>query len=116
MNIDNEYQNYLKSDKWRRLARQRMEIDNFKCVECGSSGTVNNPLEVHHISYKHLYHEEDRVYQDLMTLCHSCHKGLHRAMERVTNEEGKKGWKDNPRIPHTYTFNINGIAEVKEIE
>ena len=60
------------------------------------------------MSYNHLYHEEGRIYEDLVTLCRVCHKGLHRIMERVTNENGRRGWLDNPRIPRVHVFNING--------
>lgn len=111
-----EYADYLKSEKWKQIAKQRLAIDNFQCQCCKCVGTANNPLEVHHISYAHLYHEETRVYEDLVTLCHVCHKGLHKIMERVTNADGRKGWKDNPRIPTVHTFSINGIdKEYKEI-
>lgn len=110
------YSEYLKSDKWKAISYKRMKIDNFECQCCGSRGTETNPLEVHHLSYKHLYNEENRIYEDLVTLCHNCHKGLHHTMERVTAPDGRKGWKDSPRIPKIHVFNINGMnTENKEI-
>ena len=106
---DNErYKEYLKSDKWKEITRKRYLIDNGVCQCCGTRGTANNPLETHHLSYSHLYHEEGRIYEDLVTLCRVCHKGLHRIMERVTNENGRRGWLDSPRIPRVHVFNING--------
>jgi 5-methylcytosine-specific restriction endonuclease McrA len=116
MNADEErrYIEYMKSDKWHEIARRRMEIDNFTCAGCGCRGTVTNVLEVHHLSYRYLYHEETRIYEDLVTLCHACHKNLHRIMERVTNEQGRRGWKHNPRIPATHIYNINGAIEILE--
>jgi len=113
---DTRYSEYLKSDKWKAIAKRRMEIDKYECQMCGARGTANNPLEVHHISYAHLYNEQDRIFEDLVTLCHICHKGIHRAMERVTNEDGRRGWKHNPRIPKVHTYNINGTIEYKEIQ
>ena len=114
-NADNkQYLEYLKSAKWRELAEQRMKIDDYKCAMCGCRGTAKNPLEVHHISYKHLYHEESRIYEDLVTLCHVCHKATHTLMERKTNADGRKGWKDSPRIPKVHAFNISGCLECKE--
>lgn len=110
------YREYLQSDKWRAIAKARMDIDKYTCQCCGSRGTAQNPLEVHHISYTHLYNEQTRIYEDLVTLCHSCHKGLHSVMERVTNKDGRRGWKQNPRIPQVHTFNINGINETREVE
>lgn len=110
------YIEYLKSPKWKTIAERRMKIDGYKCQCCDSRGTASNPLEVHHLSYSHLYHEETRIYEDLVTLCHVCHKGLHKAMERITNADGRRGWKNNARIPNIHTFNISGMnTEYKEI-
>ena len=106
---DNErYKEYLKSDKWKQLARKRYEIDNGVCQCCGSRGTIANPIECHHLSYSHLYHEEGRIYEDLVSLCRVCHKCVHRMMERVTNDKGRRGWLDSPRIPRVHTFCVNG--------
>ena len=114
---NNKYTEYLKSPKWKAIAEQRMNIDKYECQCCGCRGTVANPLEVHHLSYTHLYHEETRIYEDLVTLCHICHKGLHKAMERVTNADGRRGWKSNARIPSVHTFNVSGFnTEYKEIK
>lgn len=115
--MDNErYREYLKSEKWRSIARQRMEIDNNSCVMCGSRGTSVNPLECHHLSYKYLYQEESRIYQDLCTLCHSCHKSVHALMNRQTSPDGRHGWKDNVNIPQVSVYTIAGRAmEIKEV-
>ena len=108
-NQDNEeYKRYLQSDEWKRIAKKRLAIDNGVCQCCGCRGTMKNPIECHHLSYNHLYHEESRIYEDLVSLCRVCHKGVHRMMERVTNEKGRRGWLDNPRIPRVYTFTANG--------
>lgn len=51
--MDNyQYQQYLKSDTWKQKARERAEIDNFQCCMCGCTGTMNNPLETHHLTYR----------------------------------------------------------------
>ena len=114
--MDNtEYRQYLQSDKWKAIAAQRLQIDNFQCNCCGSRGTPQNPLEVHHLTYKHLYHEESRIYEDLVTLCHICHKNLHNIMNRQTDAQGRRGWADNRNIPKVHTFNISG-TETEHIE
>ena len=115
--MDNrKYQEYLKSDKWRRIALKRMEIDHFQCCMCGSRGTSGNCLEVHHLSYKYLYHEEERIYQDLVTLCHSCHKGTHALMNRQTDANGRRGWRDNNNIPAISVYTLSGdMIENKEV-
>ena len=108
------YLEYMKSDKWRSIAKQRMEIDNHMCAGCGCKGTAVNPLEVHHLSYSHLYNESGWIYEDLVTVCHACHKNLHRILERQTNAQGRRGWKNNPRIPQIHAYNIHGALEILE--
>ena len=105
--VDNkEYLEYLKTDQWKRIAARRLEIDENTCQACGSVGTRDNPLEVHHLTYRSLYHEQDRIYEDLVTLCSSCHKLLHRSMNRVTSPTGRRGWSDNKMIPKVSCYRI----------
>lgn len=114
--FDNEkYKRYLQSDKWHWIANKRMEIDGYCCTACGCRGTTNNPLEVHHLSYKNLYHEETRIYEDLVTLCHVCHKQLHNIMNRTTSNTGRRGWSNNTTIPQVHVFNVSG-TELEHME
>ena len=109
--MNNErYKEYINSAKWREIAKKRFEIDGYKCVCCGCTGTSANPLECHHVTYRNLYHEEDRIYQDLLTLCHVCHKQVHRLMNRKTSATGRHGWKD-ANIPQVHAYNISGTME-----
>ncbi len=112
--MDNQkYLEYLKSDTWRDKARERLAIDGFRCVCCGSRGTKNAPLETHHLSYTRIYDED--VFTDLVTLCHSCHKSLHLIMNRVTDATGRRGWKDRRDLPQVHVYNINGVYEFMEV-
>ena len=97
-----EYLEYLKTDTWKQLAEKRRKIDDYSCVMCGSRGTSSNPLECHHLNYKNIYHED--AFSDLVTVCHCCHKALHRAMERKTSADGKRGWKDQPGVPKIHVY------------
>lgn len=113
---DKEYTAYLQTPQWKRIAYKRMVIDNFECQGCGSRGNTLNPLEVHHLSYRYLGNEESRIYEDLVTLCHICHKTVHSTMNRVTSPSGRRGWKDNGYIPKlvVYDFTEQGQTEWKE--
>lgn len=114
--VDTEqYRQYLSSDAWRAIALKRLQIDNFTCQSCGSRGTVNNKIEIHHLTYRSLYHEGDRIFQDLVSLCHVCHKNLHNAMNRITSPSGRRGWRDNSTIPKIHTYSLSGAdTEYKE--
>lgn len=111
-----QYREYRKTSKWKEIARKRIEIDGNMCVMCGSRGSTANPLEVHHLTYRSLYHEEDRIYQDLATLCHACHKQVHNLMNRQTDANGRRGWKDNSSVPKVSVYMLNEeTIEVKEV-
>lgn len=110
-----QYQEYLKSPEWAKVAYRRLEIDDFECQMCGCHGTAFNWLEVHHISYKSMYQEGGRVEEDLVTVCHVCHKSLHRLMNRKTDvRTGRRGWKDNRFIPQVHAFNLEGELQYVE--
>lgn len=103
-----QYKAYLRTDKWKAIAKRRIEIDNHTCVMCKSRGTMTNCLEVHHLSYRYLYHEENRIYEDLVTLCHSCHKSVHNLMCRITSPSGRRGWKDSYYVPQISVYTLTG--------
>lgn len=104
---DKAYMEYLKTDTWRQKANMRMRIDGYVCQGCKTCGSAENKLEIHHLTYNTIGHENP--YTDLVTVCHVCHKNLHKIMERVTNADGRRGWLDNPRIPQVHVFTVNGI-------
>jgi heterodisulfide reductase subunit B len=102
-----EYHEYLQSKTWREKAYQRMVIDGFECCGCGSRGSIDNKLECHHLSYTNIGYEN--IYTDLVTVCHCCHKNLHRIMERITDQSGRRGWKDAPRTPKIHVYTLSGL-------
>lgn len=87
------YQDYLNSREWRRKAHKRALIDDFTCQMCGAHGTRSNPLHIHHLTYRNIYNEN--VFTDLVTLCNDCHIGVHKMMSRITDSNGRRGWKDS---------------------
>ena len=105
--LDQRYYEYLNSPEWKKIAYKRMEIDNFICQGCGSKGNSLNVLQVHHLSYQNIYHED--IYHDLVTVCRSCHCILHNTLHRVINEQVQQGWKENPNIPSISTFSLSGL-------
>ena len=76
-----EYKRYIRSPEWEQKKQERMKIDHYSCVMCGRSREHCRTLQVHHITYKNLGHEN--VYTDLCTVCGSCHKKLHNYYDRI---------------------------------
>ncbi len=106
--LDQQYYEYLNSPEWKKIAYKRMEIDNFTCQGCGTKGNALNMLQVHHVNYRCIYHEEAHIYDSLITVCRSCHCILHNVMARKTSPEGLRGWKSNVNIPTVNTLTLSG--------
>lgn len=70
------------SPLWAKLRATRLQMDNYKCKNCGSPINLN----IHHIRYPLVWGEED--ISDLVTLCDECHKNIHfNAMEEVNKNK-----------------------------
>ena len=71
--MDINYQDldaYYQSPEWASKRNARLKLDGFSCAICG----FTRALEVHHINYNRLYHED--VSKDLITLCKKCHSEI----------------------------------------
>ena len=74
--MSEEYDEYLKSPEWLRRRERRLFNDGYRCMMCGSAKNLN----VHHITYDHVYNEP---MEDLVTLCNRCHSIIHSDEERA---------------------------------
>lgn len=63
---------YYETDHWRETRDERMQRDDMLCVLCGEF----SQLQVHHVTYRNLFHEP---LCDLMTVCETCHSRIHEA-------------------------------------
>lgn len=66
------YKLFLKSDYWKYVRDLILVRDNKTCIHCSNT----NKLRVHHKTYDHHYKEHLHL-DDLITLCHNCHKKEH---------------------------------------
>ena len=69
-NWKKKYKKYLLSDEWAQLKIDLFKYRGKECEKCGET----KYLQVHHLSYKNIFHEEP---EDLMILCKSCHRKEH---------------------------------------
>lgn len=86
MQHSKEYDKYMSSNKWKEKRVKRLKLDNNCCVMCGRPNNGKDGkevLQVHHITYKHLGNEP---LEDLVSLCPSCHKKIHKYYNRARNE------------------------------
>ena len=74
--MSERYNAYLKSPEWREKREQVLLRDQYKCQDCGA----HERLEVHHTTYKRVFHED---LDDLITLCRDCHQNEHTPISRV---------------------------------
>lgn len=58
---------YLRTDHWKEVRKQAKVRDGFGCTCCG---TLDGPLEVHHLHYANAGQE---LLEDVVTLCQPCH-------------------------------------------
>ena len=65
------YPDYLKSRHWHALNEDILFRRGAQCYIC----TRKSTLVLHHVSYKHLYHE--KLNRDLYILCFDCHTQAH---------------------------------------
>ena len=78
---NDKYREYLNSAEWERKRQQILERAQGRCEGCG----VEEPREVHHLTYAHIGNE---FLFELVGLCTGCHDRLHghtteRTLERV---------------------------------
>lgn len=66
----NNHQEYLKSERWRKLRLEILKRDNFTCQDCKEKAK-----DVHHIDYNYL--GTDKEIDFCVSLCRECHKNRH---------------------------------------
>ena len=75
MGVNSKYEIYLQSSEFARLRAEVFERDNYTCVTCGSEDN----LQVHHLTYLHVYHE---YLDELVCVCRKCHEIFHKLDNR----------------------------------
>jgi 5-methylcytosine-specific restriction endonuclease McrA len=81
------YKKYMQSEEWNAKKQQRIEIDK-QCVMCGRPLDRIRAVQVHHITYANLGHEN--IYTDICTLCGTCHKRLHNYYNRIRTPQDSR--------------------------
>jgi len=66
------YDDYLRSDRWKRRSAKIMERAKGTCEGC----LTNPATEVHHLTYAHIYQE---FAFELVALCGACHDRIHKS-------------------------------------
>ena len=65
-----KYNTYLHSDAWKQKRQEAFTHHGKHCELCNAT----TYLQVHHLTYEHIYNE---LMEDLMVLCRTCHKKVH---------------------------------------
>jgi hypothetical protein len=67
-----DYNEYLRTEHWRRRREQKIRQAEYRCELCNRSGVL---LNVHHLTYARRGEELDK---DLRVLCGGCHSTFHK--------------------------------------
>ena len=68
------YYDYIQSPIWKKRRDRVIRQHDNKCAKCQSPDL----LQVHHLNYKHLFHEWK---EDLTVLCKFCHEAVHSELD-----------------------------------
>lgn len=69
------YRKYIRHNDWKVKRNRRMKKDDGLCQMCLLGGREREATEVHHRTYKRIFHER---MADLVSLCRSCHEHYHK--------------------------------------
>jgi 5-methylcytosine-specific restriction endonuclease McrA len=100
MSRDDEYKQYLQSETWAIIRRQRLAVDDGECALCSRKAK-----HVHHKRYPNKLGTE--TVKDLVSLCEVCHK-KHHGNDRSNTEEFIEGKNLSP-------YERRRIAETRAI-
>lgn len=95
MSRDPEYIRLINSSRWRNLRYAILDRNPF-CHDCETEGISRSASEVHHIlpveAARSRSAMERRCYDpdNLVALCHECHKRRHRELGKNGREERRK--------------------------
>ena len=65
---------YLLSNHWRSVRRRKLKQEHNRCENHIGFTSPEPMLDVHHLTYKRIWHER---MSELKVLCRSCHKKEH---------------------------------------
>jgi cytochrome c553 len=68
-----EYEKYLKSSRWRQMREYYHKLRGSKCEQCNKHINLDE-MNLHHVTYERLLHEEPG---DVAVLCRQCHTETH---------------------------------------
>lgn len=85
MSHDKRYDSLIHCQRWRKLRKLKLANNPF-CEVCYQRGIIEPATEVHHITPIETYSKYEDMrrlaydYDNLMSVCHTCHRELHKKM------------------------------------
>lgn len=95
MSKDANYTKLINTTRWRKLRLKKLRA-NPLCEQCVGEDRITPATEVHHVTPVESVPTVEQMealmydYNNLMSLCHDCHKEVHAAMFSHSKENVRK--------------------------
>lgn len=81
--VNKQYYNYLISPEWKEFRRKALAHYGNKCSKCARTKS----LQVHHLHYNNIFHEQ---LEDVVILCKLHHEEAHNKKKKPIFQKPKK--------------------------
>ena len=70
------YADQLLKQEWKDKRDEILKRDDYRCQWCGTGGSSDNPMNIHHWYYAKGRRPWEYPNRSLMTICKTCHKNI----------------------------------------
>ena len=85
----NRLMKFYKSKEWRQMRIKALQRDNYECCMCRDKGKYRKADCVHHIKEVKEYPELSLTFDNLMSLCNTCHNEVHDRLDKIEKKKPK---------------------------
>ena len=99
-----DYQDYLQSNHWKRLAEETKRLAGYRCQVCNAE----DELHAHHRTYER---KGDELQSDLICLCAYCHALFHSKKLEDIKQVRQHAEERIQGILHTHAMDVDYLKK-----